>query len=148
MNSVPLLTLSSQEKGAVEQEKFTVSNSVDWARFDFDIRRPKGFSVDLVKLIGQQLDTPPTFINGFHWSELIAKFESGEIDILNAVYNNQTNRDMGLLSEPFARLPFAVISKPSKQKITGLKPLNGKRLALAKGWSITQTIANRYPESD
>ncbi len=148
LNSVPMLNFSSQEREVLSDKKqFTVSNSVDWAPVDFAVSgEPKGFSVDLVKLIGQQLDTPPTFINGFHWSELISKFESGEIDILNAVYNNQTNRDMGLLSKPFARLPFAVISKPSKRKITGLKPLKGQRLALAKGWSITKAIADHYPE--
>lgn len=127
--------------------KITVSNSLDWAPVDFAISgMPKGYAVELFKLVSERLNLKYAFINGYHWSELTAKFNAGDIDVLNAVYNTPINNQLGLLSDPIGVLPLALLSKSNVKSVSRLKQINGKRLGIAKGWSIQPLVVSRYPD--
>ena len=74
-----------------ERPVLRVANEMDWPPFDFaENGEPRGYSIDLISLIGQKTGLKFEFVNGYTWSDLLEKFKAGEIDIMPAIYvNNQ-----------------------------------------------------------
>ncbi|NQZ23050.1 MAG: transporter substrate-binding domain-containing protein [Colwellia sp.] len=141
------ITLTAEQKLAIAQKPVvSISNSKDWMPIDFAITgQPQGYAVDVLKLVSQMTGITFDYVNGFTWSQLVSKFESGELDALQAVYNTPINKSMGVMSESFLSMPFAVVTKENIEPITKIQSLNGKTLAIAKGWSITEIIKEKLP---
>jgi len=141
------LSLTKQEKHLIATTPvITISNSKDWVPIDFAISgQPKGYSVDVIKLISQMTGIEFDYVNGFAWSQLVDMFKSDELDALQAVYDTPVNKNLGLMSEPFLGLPFALVTQPSQMPITKIQSINNKTLAISQGWSITPIIKKQFP---
>ncbi|WP_161568637.1 transporter substrate-binding domain-containing protein [Pseudoalteromonas phenolica] len=124
-----------------------ISNSKDWSPIDFAISgQPRGYSVDKLNLIAQMTGLELEFVNGFSWPELVGKYKNNELDGLQAVYNTQENKGMGILSIPFLELPYATVTQSDTPAISHIDQLKGKTLAIAQGWSIIAPLKKQYPE--
>ena len=100
-----ILELSPEEQAFVrEHPVIRVSNEMDWPPFDFAIGgQPFGLSIDLMNLLGQRLGLKFKYINGYSWSELIAHFKAGDIDILQSAYQTPQRETYGLFTRPYYR---------------------------------------------
>jgi len=142
------IALSSQQKSFIDKHPvIRISNSMDWAPIDFAVSGlPKGYVVDVVSIIAKMTGLQFQYINGFNWPQLVEKFKYQELDMLQAIYRNAENERRGIVSKPFLTLPFALITKPDVATITQLKSLNGRKLAIVKGWSITNDLVYNFPK--
>ncbi|WP_042152032.1 MULTISPECIES: HD domain-containing phosphohydrolase [unclassified Pseudoalteromonas] len=145
-DSAPL-NLTQQEKQLIATKPvITISNSKDWVPIDFAISgQPKGYSVDVINLISQMTGIEFDYVNGFAWSKLVNMFKSDELDALQAVYDTPINQNLGVMSEAFLGLPFALVTQPSQMPITKIQFLNNKTLAISQGWSITPILRKQLP---
>ena len=145
---VPELLLTQEEqKFVASQPTLNVSNELNWPPFDYaQGGRPKGYSIDVVKLIAQMTGLKVRFINGFSWPELVALYKTGEIDLLQSVIATDANRDLGLLGSSYAQLPYTLVTRDNFGALNGLAELNGKRLAIPAGWSTIPILQGRFPE--
>ena len=63
-----------------------VGNEMDWPPFDFaEDGEPKGYSVDLVRLVAAKAGFEVEFVNGLTWEQLLERFKAGEIDVMPAI---------------------------------------------------------------
>jgi len=149
---IPDLTLTPDERKFLsELPPLTVSNELDWPPFDYaQSGTPRGYSVDVMQLIASTLGLQLRFINGFTWPELVAKFQSGELDILQSVLLADDNRDWGLPGIPYADLPYGLVTRRDSRPITDLAQLASLPLPLAipSGWSVLPVVRENYPELD
>lgn len=145
---VPILDLTTAEKQFVaKQPTLNVSNELNWPPFDYtQAGRPNGYSVDVVKLIAQMTGLTVSFTNGFSWPELVALYQSGEIDLLQSVISTDANKGLGLLGRSYAKLPYTIVTRDNFGPLTDLSGLNGKRLAIPAGWSIIPILRTRFPQ--
>ena len=145
---VPSLTLSSSERAFVDSlPELRVSNETDWPPIDFtQSGKPRGYSVDVVRMVSQMTGLRTRFINGPGWKELVNNFQNGELDLLQPVILTGTNADLGLFGEPFMRLPFALATPADQPPLQGLSELNGQSLAIPSGWSILPVVRSRFPD--
>ncbi len=146
----PPLNLSQSQKELVERlNSVSVSNLLDWAPLDFSASgKPSGYSVDIMKLIGESTGLKVNFINGFSWVELVDLFTKDKLNILRAAYNNEKNQNLGLISKPFLKAPFSMVTQSGVQELKSLDQLNGKTVAIHSGWSIIEVIKEHYPKID
>ncbi len=144
---VDKLKLSDKQKQLIAKTStLKVSNETDWAPIDFSISgQPKGYSIDVLLLITQMTGLTFEYTNGFTWSELVTAFENNDLNILQPVFNTETNNQRGILSDSFLNLPFTIITQPNSVPLTHINQLQGKELAIPQGWTIISTIKQNFP---
>jgi len=86
------------------------------------------------------------YVNGFNWSQLVTMFKGDELDALQAVYDTPVNQKLGIISDSFLSMPFALVTRESMESITRIQSLNNKTLAIAQGWSITPLLKEKLPQ--
>ena len=123
-----------------------VANETDWPPFDFSVDgRPKGYSIDLIELIGKKTGLQFEFINGFPWSELLAKFKAGDIDIMPAIYVDEERKSYISFTDGYFLQPSVIVLNKDRTDIKNLSDLDGKRLAVIQDYTITKKLAQAYP---
>lgn len=141
-SSVKPLALSKREREYLDSlGPVRVSNELDWAPIDFaEAGRPKGYTVDLMRLLGEKLQLKMQFINGYRWTELIEKFSAGELDVLQPITSSGAPRRFDWVGEPLAQLPFAIATRKNSAPVVSIAGLAGQRVAAPAGWNITNIL--------
>lgn len=142
------MQLSSEEQETIAKKGvLLVSNELDWAPIDFTVAgEPSGYSVDYLKTVAQLTGLQFEFVNGLRWQELVEFFELGKIDILQPIFNNDSDRYPGQFSQPFLDLPYSIITNTDQATITHFNQLNGSTIAVPEGWSIIPIIQQHFPD--
>jgi len=142
------IILSDEERDWIsEHTVLRVANELDWPPFDFaEDGEPKGYSIDLINLIGEKTGLKLEFINGYTWSELLEKFKAGEIDIMPAIYVNEDRKTYISFTQAYFTQPSVIVIKKNRNDIKSLSDLAGKKLAVIEGFVITEVLAEKHPE--
>ncbi len=142
------LTLSERQRNYVAGlGKLRVSNEMNWPPIDFAVSgEPKGYAVDLIRLLARSSHLDIEFVNGYPWTDLVNMFENGDLDILQPVFRTADNESLGLMSLPFLKLPYAVVTRKDAPEISRLEQLTGKTLAIPQGWSVIAAIRKQFPD--
>lgn len=142
------LPLTDAEKALIEASRsLKVSNELDWAPIDFSSSgQPKGYSIDYLSIIAAMTGLKFDYVNGYSWSELVAQYKSGQIDILQSVFDTGQKLYPGTFTEPFVLLPYSVVTKEGNAPISHIQQLTGKTVAIPQGWSIIEVLKQAYPE--
>lgn len=143
----PPLTLSQEQKAFIESAgTLRVSNELDWPPIDYAVSgEPQGYSVDLLRLITNMTGLKLEFVNGYSWKELLTLFQENKLDILQPVFINEQNRNLGLVSRSFLRVPYAIATRQGQAPITALSQLENKIIAIPASWSIIESLRSHYP---
>jgi len=143
------LILSDQEKHYLKKHPvIKVSNEMDWAPFDFVKNGvPKGYSVDLVRLLAQKAGIKIKFVNGYSWYELMEQFDKRNIDLMHAMSKSEERVKKYHFSQPYMPWRLSYILRDNEQSINSPADFKGKKIAIGKGWSSTKVLKKRYPEA-
>ena len=142
------IDLSIDEKNWVNsQTTLKVANELDWPPFDFaEDGVPMGYSIDLIKLIGEKTGLQFEFVNGYTWAQIMDKFNADEIDILPAFYMTEERKKFIAYTDTYASNPSILITHIDKTEISDLESLKGKKVAVIAGYATAQALEKRYPE--
>ncbi|GEA12453.1 hypothetical protein KUL49_28280 [Alteromonas sp. KUL49] len=142
------LALSAQQRQTVKNlGTISVSNENDWAPVDFAISgEPRGYTPELINILGQKLGLKLNFINGFSWLELQTLYQNGDIDILQPIHVTLDNQSWGNYSQPLLDMPLAIATRNGEPQLDSLSDLNGKLVAIGEGWSIESILPAVYPD--
>ncbi len=142
--------LTKEEKNYLKNlGTIVVSNDHSWMPFDFTISGiPKGYSVDLFKLMAKKADIKIRFMNGYTWMELLNLFENDKIDIVNSIISRSyKTEDTYISDKPYLKVkPMLILRKNSKY--TTLKELekNKRSIINVEGYAYTENyIRKNYP---
>jgi len=144
----PKIQLTHEEKAFLENHPIIkVSNEMDWPPFDFVIgKEPKGYSIDLIKMIAERIGIKLEFINGYTWNELFEKFKKKEIDIVHPVYHISYRERVGLFSKTIFVGRNVYVTQAESPKIRSIEDLKEKIVAVVKGWATEKFLKDEYPE--
>ena len=145
---VPPFKLTEAEKQLVaSMPTLKVSNEVNWPPFDYtQSGQPRGYAIDIIRMISAMTGLQVEFINGYSWQELVEQFQQGEIDLLHPVVLTDLNSSWGLAGEPIATLPYALVTRSGHAPLKDLADLSGQPVAVAQGWSIIPVLQKKFPE--
>ncbi len=145
---VPEFELSKAERALVaEQGTLRVSNEMDWPPFDYALLgEPQGYAVDVIRLIAEMTGLKVRFVNGLEWTELVAEFREGKLEVLQPIGISDANRHWGEEVDAFAELPFVLVTRDDAAPIRNIDALAGKTVAIPGGWAVAATAREYFPE--
>ena len=146
-SSAPAILLTEEEKNWImNHPEITVSNEFDWPPFDFVLSgKPEGFGIDMMNLLSQRSGIRFRYINGYTWDELVQMFYKGQIDLLHSLSITPERAKKAFFSDPYYHSKNVLILRKNVPTTNNLKELEGKIIALPKGWSSIQFFKKYYP---
>lgn len=113
----------------------TVGNEMDWPPFDFSqYGKPRGLSIDFIKLLAKKAGLEINFVNGYTWGELLSKLESHEIDVLPAIYKTAEREEYTLYTKPYLKGTLGIYVNKSNTTIKSIEDLVGKNVGVQGGF--------------
>ncbi len=123
-----------------------VAGERDWAPFDFADKQNKyaGISNDYLQLLSEKTGLKFKVDIGT-WDNNLEKISSGEIDLIPAAHKTAIREEYALFSKDyFESINYFFIR--DDLKIKGINDLNGKILAIPKGYANIKTFNQQYPD--
>jgi two-component system sensor histidine kinase EvgS len=144
LNKVPLTT--SEQQWLTENSDIIVGGSPDWTPFNFMDKNGnyQGIASDYLKLISQYTGLQYRVVIA-DWQTNLDAIKNNKIHILGAVYKTKAREQYLNFSSPyFEALDYFFIHKDLN--VSTLEDLNGKRLAIPKGYAHREIIKKHFPK--
>jgi PAS domain S-box-containing protein len=124
-----------------------VASETDWPPFDFQENgTPRGYSIDLIKLVASKAGFEPVFVSAPAWDELLEKFKAGDIDIMPAIFETEARKAHMSFTTGYFSQPSVMVVNSNSTGIRELSDIRGKRVALVRGYAITDHLQTRFPD--
>lgn len=142
------IELTEQEKAYIKAHPvIRVSNENDYPPFDFTIGdEAQGYSVDLIKILAARIGLKIEFVNGHTWTELLDLFKTRQLDLMHSIHYLKEREQFGLYSKPYTRFLTRFATRRDRPDITDISQLYGKKVAVGKGWSQHDFLAQYHPQ--
>jgi PAS domain S-box-containing protein len=143
------IILSTTEQNWVKAHPvLRVGNEKDWPPFDFaEDGKPKGYTVDLMRLLADKVGISIEFVSGLSWAELMTEFKAGRIDILPAIYKSKKRETFALFTSGYFSQPSVMVVRGDDNSIQSLSDLTGRTVAVISGFVISETLREQFPEA-
>lgn len=122
-----------------------VGGTKDWAPFNFTNKsgEHQGISNDYLSLITKYTGLK-FHISISTWEENLAKIQTGEVDLLPAVYHTNKREQFLNFSQPyFEALDYFFIHQSVKAE--SIEDLNGKTVAIPRSYAHIEILQKHYP---
>ncbi len=129
-----------QSHGAVE-----VASELDWPPFNFvnDDKKPVGLSLDILRLVAQKTGLTLN-ITMNDWATNLENIEAQKVDLLPAAVRTQDRERFAAFSRPYFNASNYFFVRDDLE-VTQFKDLDGKTVAIPKGFAGIQVIKTHYP---
>lgn len=122
-----------------------VHNEMAWPPFNFNEQgKPKGFSIDVMNLIAKKTGFRIDYISGPDWNDFLAMIRERKLDMMLNIVNTPERREYIRFTRPYAVNPNVIVSKKS-EKYETIESLNGKTVAVPKGFFYEEVLSKDYP---
>ena len=123
-----------------------VANEMDWPPFDYtELGRPKGFSIDYIKLIAKKSGFKIQFINGYTWNELLERFKNKSIDVLPVFFHNKDRESFTLFTKPYYDVKLGVLTRGEGERVKKIADLTGKRVGIQESHGSIPMLKSMAP---
>ncbi len=79
-------------------------------------------------------------------ADLLKQLELGEIDVLAGLYYHTTREKLGYFSNPIMKIRDFLYIHEDNKDVRGLEDLNGKKIAIVKGYLSERVVKEQYPK--
>ena len=143
----PALSLTDRQQKIIEDNKYLlVSNETDWPPVNFAVAgQPYGYAIDVLKYIAEMTGLQLRYLNGLTWREMAAMFVSGELDVIQPIYDNEYRSALGEMTDAFIDLPYGLVSR-NDVALKSLADLSGKTVAIPQDWSLITDLRDNIPD--
>ena len=124
-----------------------VGNEMDWPPFDFSEKKEsRGYSIDLLRLLGRKTGLKFQFVNGYTWSELLTRFQEGELSVLPAIMDLPERRTFTrFTSHYYVNATVLVVRDTENSTIRSLNDVRGQKVAVVESYYYEDTVRLVYP---
>ena len=124
------------------------SNEMNYPPFNFNQEgEPRGYSIDLMTLIAENVGLEIEFISGPGWDQFKQMIQADELDVLLNVDTSPPRPEYVLLTGEYASMATAVYVTDPDLNIGSLDDLRGRRIAVTRGFSTQRYLEREQPES-
>lgn len=129
-----------------KNKKIYVANELDWVPYDYNEDGvAKGYIIDYTKLLFSKMGVEVVFIAD-SWKELMRQFKEGKIDVLPVLTYNKKRESFLNFTKPYIEQELSIVTRSKRFDLINTDDLNGKTVALVKGWNSTKIIKENYPD--
>ena len=144
----PVITFTVEEKQFVAAQKPLRFSEVAWEPLSIvdNLKKFDGLIADYFNIIRQKSGLRFAFQKSETWVDVLEKYAAQKIDIVPALSKgDEVGRDI-LLSEPFVSFPLVIVTQNDVSYITETAKLNGKSVAVGRGYTSYHYLKNNYPD--
>jgi polar amino acid transport system substrate-binding protein len=119
-----------------------------WAPFDFvEADKHQGISADILQLLSDQLGLDFQLVPDQSWQNVLDGARDRSIDVISFAAKTPKRSEYLLFSNPVEYITWVIVANSDKDGIAdSLAGLVGRKIAVVKGYSILETIRQRYPD--
>lgn len=144
-----VIKFSSNEREFIKNNTVKCITTTTWAPFnthDDSNTKPVGVALDYWEIITQNtgLKTECKIANS--WEDVLSAIKNKEADITLSTTITKDREDYGLFSKPYASFPIAIATQNDKGYISDGSYLEGKKVAVGKGYTAHKLLKEYYPE--
>ncbi|REL24365.1 transporter substrate-binding domain-containing protein [Thalassotalea euphylliae] len=147
----PKIPLTEQQQHWVQENPvLKVGITKDWEPLEFigEDGQPLGINRDVIESVTQSAGFELEFVAYDHWAALVAGFRDNEIDLILGVSSANSRAPDFDFTDSYWQMPWSIIYRRILGRINSLADLNGKTLAIVKGYQLTNWVKANYPEID
>lgn len=147
-NVVDLRLTAEEEKWLANHKEFSIGIDKHWYPYEFVDEHGKhvGIAADYMKFAAFLLDIQFKTVETNIWGEAYQKYKLGEIDILPAIIETEDRLNDTLFTHPYFTTPTVIVSRKNAFYADSINSLEGKKLALVRGFAIVELVRKNNPE--
>ena len=130
-----------------DKESIKIHLEEDWLPFNFtEDGKAKGFVNDYIRLIAKKIALKVEFIKGNTWQKGMELLKNNKIDIIgNMTITKNRKKDYLFSKKALFNINISLVTLKNKKNLT-LEELEGKTLAIIKGYQSGNSIKKHYPK--
>ncbi|MBF0448397.1 MAG: transporter substrate-binding domain-containing protein [Magnetococcales bacterium] len=106
----------------------------------------QGISWDYLKTLSTILGVTFKAKQDKSWPELVQDMKNRRVDLFSAAVPTAERKKMALFTAPFLSLPTVIYTQKGEPYLGDLSNLNGKNVAVVKGFWLEELLNKRHPE--
>ena len=136
----------SERKWLTAHPVIKVQNEPEWPPFNFNRNgKPMGYSIDYMNLLAEKLGLEVEYVCGLSWNEYLNMLKEKKLDAMLNIVKTKDRESYILFTEPYLRNPNSLISRKDSP-YESISQLNGKTIALPKGFFYAEVLKEEHPE--
>lgn len=146
---IPKLDLNRDEREwLAEHRNIRIGIDIDWPPVEFvdESGRHNGITSEYLQIFAHQLGVEMDLPEVLPWNQMQQAIEEKRLDMLTLVMKTEDRSAYMNFTKPYLDLPVVVFTQSDIAHLEGLDGLLGKKLALVKGYAVSEFIARDYPE--
>jgi serine phosphatase RsbU (regulator of sigma subunit) len=104
-----------------------------------------GMCQDYADLVAQRLHLTFEVIPSPGWKETLERVRSRELDVITCLLETSERDRFMAFSKPFTNIPSVIFTRSDYPYLNGLNGLLGKRVAMVKGYAVSEFLTREYP---
>lgn len=141
------VNLTQEEKTwLLNHQTIRVHNEVSWGPFNYhEFGRPKGYSIEFMNLLAEKLGIEIDYVTGPTWGEFLSMLDHKELDVMLNIIKTEDRSKYILFTDPYVNNPTGIIVRDDNRTVRDLRDLNGRVLAIPKGFFYQEVIEKHFP---
>ncbi len=147
INAGERIFLTPEEQAFIQGHTPLVFSEVNWKPLSIvtDADGFEGIIADYLNLVTRRGGLRFSFQPSDTWDEVLRKYADKKIDVVPALaLEDMAGREM-LYSEPFTTFPLIIVTRADISYIHETSRLNGKKVAVGKGYTSWHFLNKNYP---
>ncbi len=147
-NFTKKLNLTTQEKKFIEKHPvLRMENESDYAPYNFfENGEAKGYTIDFINLLAKKIGIKLDIITGKPWNEYLEMMKNKELDIIGNIVKTEDRSKYMIFTKPVYKDPPIIFCDKRNSLLNTLEQLNGKTVAVNKGYWYEEILRKNYPK--
>lgn len=144
------VALNVDERTFLHTHTIRYTSTFAWPPFNFHSpdqqNKLQGIVADFWKLIEKRTAMQTIFLPSPTWGGVLDSIKSKTADVTLGTSISKDKEPYALFSKPYASFPNVIVTDKTIDFIPGLESLEGKRVAIGRGYSVIDSITAKYPK--
>ncbi|PLY09907.1 MAG: hypothetical protein C0626_07505 [Arcobacter sp.] len=143
------ISLTKEEKKCIDKNRVSVGIEPAKPYIYYDSKKSSnnGLYYDILQKVLEKTGLKVDYVHS-SWAKLLDEFKNEKIDLLPATFYSKEREKFGLFSYEFYKVREYIYVSNKNEKIGNFKDLEGKKVAITKGYATIDKIRTKFPKID
>ncbi|WP_419765258.1 MAG: transporter substrate-binding domain-containing protein [Arcobacter sp.] len=141
------ISLTKEEKKWIDKNRISVGiePAKPYIYYDSKKNTNNGLYNDILLKVLEKTGLKVEYVHS-SWAKLLDEFKNEKIDLLPATFYSKEREEFGLFSDEFYKVREYIYISNKNEKIRNFKDLEGKKVAITKGYATIDKIRKKFPK--
>jgi len=141
------IPLSNKEATWIKKHPIITYSEVNWKPLSIiENNKMTGIMGDYLDLVSKRTGINFKLVPASSWPNVLDLFKSEQIDLIPGIGFSDQEKELGLLSNRYAKYPMAIVTGNDYKYIENLSTLKGKKIAVPKFYTSYNFLLKNYPD--